>query len=130
MTRGDKVVLGAVVVLALAVFGYQGMRFRLMPPAQEAQVVVEVKGEVVETHPLKDLKAGGQWQVKGPLGYSVYEGGDNRVRMVSSPCPDKVCVKRGWISASGEAIICVPNQVVIHVEGHQEDEEGPDALTQ
>ena len=32
-------------------------------------------------------------------------------------CPDSVCIKTGKISREGESIICVPNQIVITIEG-------------
>jgi hypothetical protein len=39
------------------------------------------------------------------------------VRFVSSPCPHKLCLKRGRISRVGEWIACVPNGVVAIVTG-------------
>lgn len=45
------------------------------------------------------------------------EGG--RVRFISSPCPHKVCLRRGAISRCGEWIACVPNGVVATVCGEK-----------
>ncbi|HRR92028.1 MAG TPA: NusG domain II-containing protein [bacterium] len=42
---------------------------------------------------------------------------NRKVRILSSPCPDKLCVKQGYISESGQVIICLPNRVVIKIEG-------------
>ncbi|KWT82066.1 NusG domain II-containing protein [Candidatus Magnetominusculus xianensis] len=38
-----------------------------------------------------------------------------KVRVADSDCPGKVCVKQGWIDSG--AIICLPNRVVITVDG-------------
>ena len=35
-------------------------------------------------------------------------------------CPDRVCEKTGKISKAGEAIICIPNEVVIEIAGERE----------
>lgn len=45
----------------------------------------------------------------------IVEVKDGAVRVNDSPCPDKLCVKRGFISGKGEEIICVPSrfQIVI-----------------
>jgi len=129
VTRGDKLILVLVLVVALGAFGFLALRRQAAPSPAMAQVVVEVDGKEVERFPLANLRAGERHQVRGPLGYSVIEGGENKVRMVSSPCPDKVCVARGWISVPGEAIVCVPNHVVVHVEGGAQ-KQGYDALTQ
>ncbi|MGC8972091.1 MAG: NusG domain II-containing protein [bacterium] len=56
-------------------------------------------------------------KVSGPLGTSIIEIKDNKVRMLSSPCPDKLCVKEGYISKPCQVIICVPNRIVIKIEG-------------
>ncbi|MCX7795415.1 MAG: NusG domain II-containing protein [bacterium] len=64
-------------------------------------------------------------EVLGPLGKSIIEIKDRRVRMLFSPCPDKLCIKEGYIDKAGQVIICVPNRVVIKIEGRA----GLDALT-
>lgn len=50
--------------------------------------------------------------------------GTNKVRvqpegvsMESAHCPDKLCVKQGSISKSGESIICLPNKIIIEFKG-------------
>ncbi|MDI6638910.1 MAG: NusG domain II-containing protein, partial [Bacillota bacterium] len=47
---------------------------------------------------------------------------DGRARVRASDCPDKVCVKTGWIEHPGEVIVCLPNRVVVKIQG------GPGAL--
>lgn len=44
----------------------------------------------------------------------VFEG---KIAITESDCPDKVCVKTGEISKKGESIVCVPNGIVITIEG-------------
>ena len=63
--------------------------------------------------------------VPGPIGVSIIEIKDGRVRMLSSPCPDKLCIKEGYIDKAGQVIICIPNRIVIKIEGRA----GLDALT-
>ncbi|MDI3538029.1 MAG: hypothetical protein PWP58_146 [Bacillota bacterium] len=129
VTRVDKLILLAVLGLALGSFAVAGLRRGAEVSPAQAQVVVEVDGRVVDKFPLADLKPGERRQVRGPLGYSVIIGGDNKVRMESSPCPDKVCVARGWISLPGEAIVCMPNHIVVHIVGPA-SEKSYDAVTQ
>ncbi len=45
----------------------------------------------------------------------------------ASKCSDKVCLKSGRISKSGEGIICAPNRVSIEIDGKNKNL--PDALT-
>jgi len=60
--------------------------------------------------------------VSGPLGSSRVEIGGGRVRMLSSPCPNQVCTKAGWIEQQGQMICCVPNQVLIRIVGDESKE--------
>ena len=55
--------------------------------------------------------------VHGPLGDSVIEIHDGRVRFVSSPCRGKQCVHSGWLSHSGELAACLPNGIMVSVIG-------------
>lgn len=58
-----------------------------------------------------------QVRVQGPLGASVIEVRDGRARVAASPGPRQICVRLGWLQSSGESAICLPNQVVLRLEG-------------
>lgn len=47
--------------------------------------------------------------------------GDGRARMKESDCPDKVCVRTGWIAHPGQVIVCLPNKIVVRIEGGPQD---------
>jgi hypothetical protein len=59
--------------------------------------------------------------VPGPLGDTVVELKDGQVRVLSSPCPEKICVKAGSISRPGQWIACLPNRVFIAIQGRSKD---------
>ena len=52
----------------------------------------------------------------------VVENG--RVCVKEASCPDRVCVRTGWIEYEGESIVCLPHKLVVTVRG---GEAGPDA---
>jgi hypothetical protein len=58
----------------------------------------------------------------GPLGETVVEIEDDMVRIKDSPCPDHICVFRGWMKHSGEFAACLPNRVIVSVEGHTHED--------
>ena len=39
-----------------------------------------------------------------------------KIRILDSDCPQKVCVKMGWIDNSGQTIVCMPNHVLIEIK--------------
>lgn len=54
--------------------------------------------------------------VEGPLGKTLIEIKDRRVRVTDSPCLNKLCIQQGWVRSG--TIICLPNRVVITVGDH------------
>ena len=52
-------------------------------------------------------------------GRVIIEVKDGRVRVVESPCLQKICVNTGWINRAGQNIICLPNKVLVTIEGKE-----------
>ncbi|NOX07910.1 MAG: NusG domain II-containing protein [Gammaproteobacteria bacterium] len=59
--------------------------------------------------------------VTGPLGGSHLQIKSGRVRFVESPCPNKVCIRHGWLERQGAVSACVPNQVMINITGDNQE---------
>lgn len=87
--------------------------------AAGASALIEVAGE-----PKREvaLSADGTFSVRGPIGETVLEVSQGGIRVLSSPCPRKTCVRTGPVSRPGEMIVCVPNEVVVVVAGGGERE--------
>jgi len=43
------------------------------------------------------------------------------VRISESNCPAKVCVHHGWAHAAGETIACIPNRLLVEIEGERSE---------
>ena len=54
--------------------------------------------------------------------YNVFICTDNKIRMLQSSCPDKICVHHSAISDTGENIICLPHKLVIEIKGGKEND--------
>ena len=52
---------------------------------------------------------------------------DGQVGFSHSNCPDKTCVRTGFLSIPGDLAICLPNKIVLRVRGGKGDE--LDAIT-
>jgi hypothetical protein len=40
-----------------------------------------------------------------------------RIHIVDSDCPRQICKHAGWISRPNQAIVCVPNKILIEIKG-------------
>lgn len=67
-------------------------------------------------------------KIKGRRGNSVILITTNYVKMLDSPCPNKLCIKQGKISSPGESIICVPNQIIIKIVAKENISREVDAI--
>jgi hypothetical protein len=119
LTRYDKFLIGAIVLVIIAIFIY----FRLVPAPQKAVIEIEVAGSVVRTADLTNVREQ-ILEIAGKSGYSIVHVGENRVKMLDSACKDKICVHTGWIAKPGQQIICLPNQVVIKFKTRQAELDG------
>ncbi|MFH1282702.1 MAG: NusG domain II-containing protein [bacterium] len=45
---------------------------------------------------------------------------DKKIRIIDSPCAQKICVRSGWISAGGQCIICAPNRILIVIKSSEQ----------
>jgi hypothetical protein len=56
-------------------------------------------------------------EVPGPLGVTVIEIEPGRARVAADPGPRQYCVRQGWLTRSGAAAICAPNEVSVTLAG-------------
>lgn len=56
-------------------------------------------------------------EVPGPLGTTVVEIAGGHARVTESPCPNGICVSMGEIEDPGRSVVCVPNEVLVTIEG-------------
>jgi len=55
--------------------------------------------------------------VNGQLGVTKVVIKNRKVWIEESPCREKICIKMGKISKTGEQVICVPNRILVEVKG-------------
>jgi hypothetical protein len=86
--------------------------------------VIEVSGVPVRT---VELQRPAVVPVDGAQGTVVLAVESGRIAVITSDCPNHVCVRTGWRSRAGDVIVCVPNRVIIRILGHRR--EGVRAVT-
>ena len=60
-------------------------------------------------------------------GLNIVEVDHGRIRISNADCPDRICIRQGWVSSGLVPIVCLPNRVVITFEGDSGDT-GVDAV--
>ncbi len=109
--RYDAMIAAVVALLAVAV----ALWFYL-PKTQtgEVTVVISVGGAETQRVALKDFTG----TTVSHNGYTLVVSADgDSVWIAESDCPTQDCVHTGAIRRAGQSIVCLPAQVVIHLEG-------------
>ena len=120
MTKGDKVLIGIVVILTLLSLGF----IKRQAFSNENKFIsIQVNGEQVKKIIFDKNIIGKEIAIESKYGYNLIELGDEKVRVIEADCPDEIDVKQGFISKIGESIICLPNRMVIEIKGMEKDEQ-------
>lgn len=70
-----------------------------------------------------DLSINKTYEVEGDNGKVVIEVLNNQIRVVEENSPYHLCSKQGFISNSGQSIICLPNKIIIELPNNELDTE-------
>jgi len=54
-------------------------------------------------------------------GSIVIEVSEKGARFVRNDCPNKICVKEGWVEKCGQTAVCVPNRYALVIECKEEE---------
>ena len=81
-------------------------------------------GQVLLYSPLSDFQDETEYFVETNNGKVAVLISSERAVIVSSDCPDQICVKQGELTHIGQGAVCLPNKVVVEiVPGPDSDEE-------
>ncbi len=106
---------GLIIALAVIVFSY----FPVFGVAEGSTAVVYVDGEEYTRLPLSvdaEITIPGKNHLNNKLIIK-----DGEADIVDALCPDKICVHERKITHSGETLVCLPNRVVVEIEGERDE---------
>lgn len=106
----------AVVAVVVALLAVAAALWFCLPRTQtgDLTVVISVGGQETQRTGLKDFAP----TTLSHNGYTLTVAADgDSVWIASSDCPTQDCVHTGHIRRGGQSIVCLPAQVVVHLEG-------------
>lgn len=118
MSRADKYLVCGILLVAIVSAAFLYFHGLAQYPANgPCYAVIMVQGKRVAMLELAEGQAGRMLNLQGKIGPATVEVGGGRIRMLEAPCPDKICIRRGWIEKTGDSIICIPNEIHIFIQG-------------
>lgn len=111
LTKADLILIGFLVLCTFFSF------FLWFKGGSGKKVIIMVDGQKIGDMSLNDVQKEIMMQgLKGPF---VFEIRDGKVRIKDSTCPNKLCVKMGWVSQEGQVVCCIPNSVFLKIIGEK-----------
>jgi len=120
MTAGDWLVVSFLLLLSLA-----GVAWIATMP-EGSRVLVSCGEELCFTAPLDQPCT---VELEGPLGKTRLVIDEQGARIVDSPCPRKICVGMGAAKHTADLLACVPNRILVRIDGSDGEEAPYDLLS-
>ncbi len=120
MTVGDWLV-----VLLLLTTSLGGI-VSIAAMSEGSRVLVTCGDELCFTAPLDEPRT---FAIDGPLGQTKLVIDEQGARIVESPCPRKICVSMGVAKNTADLLACVPNRILVHIDGSSGKEVSYDLLS-
>lgn len=120
LRKGDVILIAAIIAVIFISYGWNIYTYNEYGDG-EGIVTVRINGKLYGEYNLKTVKDQ-SIKLNLPSGeHSTVEFKDGKVRIEDADCPDKICVKTGWISKPGEMIVCLPYRIIIKISGERQD---------
>ena len=104
----------------------------LMPGLQagtQTSAVVLLDGKVMLEVSAEQLNGSGEVPLTANGFHYLLVYADGRIRFSEADCPDRVCVRTGWISKPGQIAACVPGHLILKITGDLDQQEtNPDGV--
>lgn len=135
MKAKDRTVPAALLIgAALILLTVLSLLYILLPKSPDAGLIADIyqSGELIASIPLDEVQETYRFTVTGDEGHvNEIEVRPGSIGIISADCPDKLCVRQGFISDSRLPVTCLPNRVVIRLRPQEEDKNtiSPDIIS-
>lgn len=117
MKKKDFILIAVILIAIAALFGYT----KFKDANEEAAVVAVYKdNELYKEIPLDEEV---EFTIKDGEHINKINVHDNGVEVTEANCPDKVCVKTGFITKPSQSIVCIPNKLNIKIIDNNSSDE-------
>jgi len=85
---------------------------------KDKKVIVELSGKVYGVY---DLNSDRIIDLKGPQSWAKINIENGYIFVSESGCPQKICKRMGKKNRINELIVCIPNRLIIRIEGEMKN---------
>lgn len=124
LNRYDKFLIIFILITSIVLYASMEYFVRSSTGLLKVAVVSYQNTEVLRI----DMSVDNNYTIKGTLGDVFIEVVDNKIRVEKETSPYHLCSIQGWVEFANVPIVCLPNQVVILIEGAPASPNNEDAV--
>ena len=83
---------------------------------------ITVNGKVYKNIPLSAHTGEEVREIKTESGINVVSVKDDTIAIIEADCPDKICIRPGYIGKVGEQLVCLPHRLMVEIKGDTSDD--------
>lgn len=119
LKKGDIIIAAVSILVAVGLFAAVSL-YKSAGNNLQRIAVIKQNDQIIRRINLETFEGSEEINVSGDYDEVILvENG--RIRFKKADCPDKVCVKTGWLEQNGDIAVCLPNRVMIKIEGEPAD---------
>lgn len=124
MKKGDKVI--SIIIISVLLLSFAGIYIYKNGIKSDSKIaVIKQDGKVIKKIDLSSIDKPETFLIESKNGNNNIKVEKGKISIIEATCPDQVCVKAGPISELGDNLVCLPNKLLIAIEGktsHNQDE--------
>lgn len=83
-----------------------------------SEAVIYSGGKIVKEINLNEINEPVEFDITSESGkVNTIRAEKGKIAVTAADCPDKVCVKKGFIEDASAPIVCLPNKLVVEIKG-------------
>ncbi len=123
ITKWDKIII--VFLLLLSVLPVGGIVLTKVDSQNKDTIIIKVDNKLEKSISLQNQEESEIYKFNFNKNIGYIEVKDGKVRMLEMDrevCPDAICSYTGWIDKSYQSIVCLPNKIIVTIEGSKDEE--------
>lgn len=117
----DNVVIAVLLILSILP---TGIVMLAKSNKGNSSIVIKVDNKIEKKIPLRNLSESKTYEFNFNNNIGYVEVKDGKVRMLEMDkeiCPNAICSDTGWIDKGYQSIVCLPNNIIVTIEGSKEE---------
>ena len=112
-----RIKFGDIIIALLVAAVSVGLLLAAAAPAESEDLTAVILVDGVETFRIDLSRIEGHEEIALETVDVIIKVENGRIAFKSSSCPDKTCIHTGWLKSSGDISVCLPNRVIVRIEG-------------